>query len=146
MTLTNHILTGSVLAKFLPLPIAVPLAFASHFVLDALPHFDVVEDRVMKYHQKLWIVFTVTDVSIAVVLSVWLITSGHVGWWLVGLVAYSPDLAWFYRFTVQERFGTQQRGKASWFNQFHNDIQKYERVWGAAVELMYGLLVFAVLR
>jgi hypothetical protein len=47
MTLTNHLLTGAAIAKLLPSPVAIPIAFASHFVLDALPHFGckTIEER-----------------------------------------------------------------------------------------------------
>ena len=41
MTATNHALTGAAIAtlgKATPI-CAIPLAFASHFVCDSLPHF-----------------------------------------------------------------------------------------------------------
>ena len=42
MTATNHVATGVLIAVVVPDPwVALPLAFASHFVCDALPHFDM---------------------------------------------------------------------------------------------------------
>jgi len=65
MTLTNHLLAGAALAKLLPLPLAIPLAFLSHFVLDALPHFGFVniEDR-MK-HIRLFHGAVIADIAVA---------------------------------------------------------------------------------
>lgn len=41
MTFTNHVLTGSVLGAYLPVPVLLPVGLVSHFVLDALPHWDM---------------------------------------------------------------------------------------------------------
>jgi membrane-bound metal-dependent hydrolase YbcI (DUF457 family) len=149
MTLTNHLLTGAALAKFMPLPIAVPLAFASHFVLDALPHFGFkgmgnMEAR--RKHKKLLISVVSLDCILGILLSVWLIDAGHYKWLLVGAVAYSPDLLWVYRFTIVEKFGKLAPNKGNRFTQFHSNIQKYERVWGGAVELVYAAGMFLIIR
>lgn len=128
MTLTNHLLTGAALAKFLPAPIAIPLAFASHFVLDALPHFgyQTIEER-MRYPGVFKLVIT-ADVIFSVLIAISLIKSGHYFWFINGLIAYSPDLLWIYRFTVEEKFGKVKPTKGNRFIQFHREIQKYERV------------------
>ncbi len=40
MTGFNHAVTGALIAGAVGNPfLAIPLAFASHFVLDAIPHF-----------------------------------------------------------------------------------------------------------
>src|SRR5206468_8014016 len=42
MTATNHALTGAFIGLAVGNPlVAIPAAFASHFICDALPHFDV---------------------------------------------------------------------------------------------------------
>jgi hypothetical protein len=149
MTLTNHLLTGAVLAKVLPLPIAISLAFASHFVLDALPHFGIKDTNNLEERQKnkklltsVWLL----DVILAILLTVWLIGSGHTKWFLVGLVAYSPDLLWIYRYTVKEKFGKLAPTKGNSFIQFHSGIQKLERIWGGGVELVYAAGMFFLLK
>lgn len=149
MTLTNHLLTGSVLAKVLPLPVAVPVAFASHFFLDAMPHFGLqdmsnIEER--HKHKKLLASVVLLDIVLAIVLSLWLINSGHIKWLLVGLVAYSPDLLWIYRFTVEEKFGKLAPTKGNRFIQFHVNIQKYERIWGGGVETVYAAAMLLILK
>lgn len=146
MTLTNHLLTGAALAKFLPVPIAIPLAFASHFVLDALPHFGLrtIEKRMQRL--KLFKAVIVADIVLGVFIAIWLIKSGHYFWLFNGLIAYSPDLLWIYRFTIQEKFGKIKPTKGNRFIRFHRQIQKYERVWGIGVEIVYGVTIFALLK
>ncbi len=146
MTLTNHLLTGAALSKFLPLPVALPLAFASHFILDALPHFGFPSIDVRMKHLRLMKVILCIDFLLSVAISIWLIALGHTKWLLVGIVAYSPDFVWIYRFAVKERFGKVQPTKGNIFVQFHKNIQKYERIWGVCIELLYGLVVLVVLR
>lgn len=146
MTLTNHLLTGAALAKFLPLPIAIPLAFASHFILDALPHFGfrTIEERMQ--HMGIFRAVIVLDIIAAAATTGWLIKDGHTVWLLVGLVACSPDLLWIYRFTVEEKFGKVKPTQGNRFIQFHRSIQKYEHMWGIVVEVVYGLLLYSVVR
>ncbi|MEO6761360.1 MAG: hypothetical protein ABI220_03215 [Candidatus Saccharimonadales bacterium] len=145
MTLTNHMLTGAVLGKFLPWPVAVPLAFISHFVLDASPHFWL---KTGAEHPKNRIIIgavVAIDIISAVIISIWLITSGHISQFYIGLVAYSPDLPWIYRFAIKEKFGKLQPSKGNRFIQFHMNIQKYERPWGIFVEVLYGATMFMIL-
>ena len=146
MTFTNHLLTGAALAKFLPPPIAIPLAFASHFILDALPHFGfkTIEERMR--HLGVFKIVVLADVLIGALLMAWFIKSAHYFWLVNGLIAYSPDLLWIYRFTIEEKFGKVKPTKGNHFIQFHREIQKYERLWGIAVELAYGLAMFALIK
>jgi hypothetical protein len=146
MTLTNHLLAGAAISKFLPWPLAVPVAFASHFMLDALPHFGFKTIAERKNHKLLMAGFVILDVVAVVIVSVWLIGSGRSGQFYIGLVACSPDLLWIYRFTVEEKFGKLSPTKGNRFIQFHMNIQKYERVWGGLVEVLYAAVLLAVVR
>lgn len=146
MTLTNHLLTGSVIAKFLPLPIAVPLAFVSHFILDSLPHFGVKQFEDRQRHKKLFFSVLALDIALSIALAVWLIRSGHIRWLIVGLIAFSPDTVWIYRFIVQEKFGKLPPKKGGRFVEFHSGIQKLERIWGGGVEVVYATGLFLLLR
>ncbi|HSW74808.1 MAG TPA: hypothetical protein VLG16_02965 [Candidatus Saccharimonadales bacterium] len=146
MTLTNHLLTGAIFAKVLPLPLAIPLAFASHFVLDALPHFGFINIEERTKYNKLFGAIVLLDCLLSVALSAWLISRGHSQWLLAGFAAFSPDLVWIYRFTVEEKFGKLKPTKGNRFIQFHIKIQQYERAWGGLVELVYAVGAFLILR
>ena len=139
MTITNHVTTGALIAAVISQPlIALPLAFMSHFVLDALPHFGYKQGGFSYFfRQRLsWVVF-LTDISIFVGISVWLLPDF---WWayLLGLVAVSPDFIWGFRYLVFER-----RGKTPWpndsFTQLHAKIQTMERPWGILIEIVFAV-------
>lgn len=146
MTLTNHLLTGAALTKFLPATVAVPLAFASHFLLDALPHFGykTIEERMR--HLGIYRIAIIADVIFSLLIMAWLLKSRHYFWLMNGLIAYSPDLLWIYRFTVEEKFGKVKPTKGNRFIQFHREIQKYEWLGGIVIEALYGLLMFAIVK
>ena len=97
-------------------------------------------------HLYLFKAMTLVDILISGVFIIWLIKTGHYLWLLNGVIAYSPDLLWIYRFTVEEKFGKVKPTKGNRFIQFHREVQKYERVWGIGVEVLYGLLMVVIVK
>ncbi|MEK7565661.1 MAG: hypothetical protein AAB506_01285 [Patescibacteria group bacterium] len=56
MTATSHAIVGAAIASKIPdLRIALPLAFLSHFVLDKLPHWDVMTEADHNDHKAIFI-------------------------------------------------------------------------------------------
>jgi hypothetical protein len=131
MTGFTHGAVGAFIGKFLPLPIALPVALASHFVLDMLPHYGIPHTR---RNDRFWKVFTTLDFLLA-----W----GYLGYLLVsrrdfamlvcGIVAASPDFIWVARIIRTRSFDLSKN--ASWFTKWHAGIQRFERPWGIFVEL-----------
>jgi hypothetical protein len=138
-------LTGAVLAKYLPLPVAIPVAFLSHFVLDSLPHFGFEDFEVSKKYRKLFSQVLSVDITAFLALSSWLIISGHWLWFVVGLIAYSPDLIWVYRYIFEEQFGKISPKRGNPFLDFHSGIQLEHR-WGMFVELFFATCMFLIVR
>ncbi len=143
MTGVNHMLVGGVIGATVASPLALPLAFVSHFVLDSLPHYGIDEhtmrsaDKVWKYDIALVLVFLVSLLFVSSEARLWVV-AGAFG-------AFAPDLAWVYRYTVQERFGRREpRAVKSRFNQFHASIQKYEAVDHLWIEIVFFLCVGSV--
>lgn len=128
MTATNHVMTGALIGAVITVPaLALPLAFASHFVCDALPHFDypakLNKDSDLKYFS--WLA---GDMALAasILLSIWALQPANVILIvLCGVVAASPDLMWLY-------YQVYKKGKnqASWSRiaKFHGRIQKRQEV------------------
>jgi hypothetical protein len=138
VTATNHGLAGAVIGLSITQPaIALPLALISHFVLDALPHFD------MKYYndptkRKHFIVYLAGDAILLATVISYLYLAGAS--WLVFaclFLAGSPDFVWAYRYIFQEKLGKLKPRKRNWFNEFHASIQ-----WSATPK---GILVEAPL-
>ena len=137
MTGFNHTLAGCVIAVMSPAPLAPLLAFSSHFVLDALPHFGR-SARFRPYTREFkWLlVFDALLCFISLGLAIWVFPAL---WWLLiicALTATLPDFLWLFN------------GKIAWLNGFYKfagDIQWGERPWGWILELVYAVLFITTL-
>ncbi len=145
MTGTNHFLTGGLIGLTITNPFAaVPLAFLSHFVLDALPHFGVKFDKSIGRRPEIFTTVTRIDTFIALALLAFAFMAQP---WLVGvcmLVALSPDFVWLYKFSIQEQFGKLPPAPKGRLSQFHKDIQRYEFKSGIYIELVIGVVLAAM--
>ncbi len=151
MTSSNHALTGAVIALSLQQPLlALPLAFVSHFALDALPHFGVSEESLTR--NRLWFMRLFWPLDALILLALFAYVLFNAGWGInIPIVfasmflATSPDLAWIYRFALKEKWGKLSRPPMNAFNRFHANIQWGERPWGIVIELVWFILMFMVL-
>ena len=140
MLATNHALSGALIASVLPLPLALPVAFASHFVLDAMPHYGIArklrnKSRLYRLLVKCDIAITLTGALGIAVLHKW---SMEAGAW----AAWSPDLLWvIYYFTHNKTLQINPKNK---FMKFHLAIQRYERPWGIIVEVAFFIILLPV--
>ncbi|HET8709340.1 MAG TPA: hypothetical protein VFL85_03605 [Candidatus Saccharimonadales bacterium] len=136
----NHALTGALIARFLPLPIALPAALASHFILDTMPHYG------MPHHQrdnsKFWKIFFTCDALITFSLVPYSLITHHYAMLLGGFVAVMPDFIWVGRVIRTRSFDLSNN--TNWFTRWHVGIQKLERPWGKWVELPVAALLFYV--
>src|SRR5579862_4850839 len=99
MTATNHVLTGLLIVSVVHNPvIALPLAFLSHFLVDALPHYGDVLMGLNSFKFKL---ILGADMYIALmILGLVFILHPANMWPLIigGSLAASPDLMWLPNF------------------------------------------------
>jgi hypothetical protein len=140
MTATNHAMTGAVIALIVRQPaLAIPLAFASHFLLDAIPHFGIYENDVIR-RNKHWLFRTVVSVDIPLFIVLLIVipqlAASKLAWWIVFssmVAAVLPDVIWVYRFINEVR--TKQWKPGGWYPRFHQKIQWFERPTGLIVEI-----------
>ena len=118
MTATSHAIIGTVIAARIGNPaLAIPIALASHFLVDALPHWDTSYHRRSKSRRK-FLIETILDFAIGLVLSYLLIffvfpSTNLIYAFFMILVSQSPDwltapylflnwnfppFTWFYKF------------------------------------------------
>jgi hypothetical protein len=96
MTATGHALVGTVIAAKVGNPaLAIPIAIASHFLCDALPHWDTGYHRAQN-SKKRFIVTSAIDVVLGFVLSYLLIvlffpTTSLLYAFLIIIMAQLPD-------------------------------------------------------
>lgn len=142
MTGLNHSVTGALIGKLLPLPFAIPLAFVSHFILDALPHFGEVFEKRKKLSRSIWVI----DTSASIIFLGFLIFERQWAALSCALIAMSPDSAWIYRFIVSERFGRLPPKPENSFNAWHARIQRYESRKGLLFEAMWLIVMSVILK
>lgn len=141
MTATNHALTGALIGFIVGQPLlALPLALASHFVCDALPHFGPSKPANWIKTKEFKRLLTI-DASMCVLLVAILAGLHPIHWLLASICAFvatSPDLLWLDRFIKAQRG---KRWKPSAFDKFASGIQWFEKPIGAVVEAVW-LVVF----
>lgn len=144
-------LTGAVVAVGIQHPLLIaPIAVASHFLLDALPHFGVHrDDPIQRNRHPLFQYMLVIDIALSAALLALLpfVLKGVISGWvlLLGMtLAFLPDVIWTYRFVHELRYKRKYQYE-TWFSKFHHKIQWGERPWGVFIEIIFfggmGLLL-----
>jgi hypothetical protein len=143
MLATNHALTGAVLGALLPLHLAIPAAFASHFVLDALPHYGITGTK--RNSSRAYKLIVLSDVAVALTGSIGLAFLHKWQMNLCAWAAWSPDLPWVVYYL---RHRSLHITSSHWFLRLHQHIQWGEHPWGIIPELIYFfcLLPFYILQ
>jgi hypothetical protein len=136
MTGFNHALTGAAIGLALQNPLLViPVALASHFVLDVIPHFG--GHPIYEWGHKHFFKLIALDAVLCVAgvgLTLWLAPQAAIAIFLGVAFAMLPDLTLIHYYT---------HGKPkNWLHDFHLGIQWFERPSGILVEASY--LVFII--
>lgn len=143
MTATNHAATGAVIALAVQQPfIVIPLALASHFALDVLPHHGLPFDK-RPLHQSISR-DKVVDMIMLPITGVMLLLLAGAAWWLVLLamvISISPDFVWVYRYFSEKKGEVQNHNR---FTHWHSKLQWAERPWGWIVELIWFAFIIGV--
>ncbi len=124
----NHVATGALVAVAINRPIlALPAAFLSHFVIDALPHYS--HGALLLSRPKLYRLVIILDalfsaallVSLAIILnrSAWLVIGG-------GILALLPDLMWFSVLKNHKFPKADSKTLLDRLRRFHSKIQIHE--------------------
>ena len=144
MTATNHALTGAAIGLIIGQPLlAMPLALASHFVCDAIPHFGFANPRkAIKSNTFRNYLIAETFICAAIVAALaWL---HPVNWQLAAVCAFiaaSPDLLSINRYLSEIR-GRQWRPSA--YAKFAHGIQWFEKPIGAVVEVAWLIAIIVL--
>lgn len=142
MTTTNHALTGALIATVIKQPyLAIPLAFLSHFVCDALPHFEAG----FTFGKKSMYIYLFFDGLCAALFALFLLFKG-VDYPLLlavsGFAAMSPDLTWLY-YGLTDRL--EDHKKFGRIALFHEKIQWSATRWGIVPEVFWAALMVTLI-
>ena len=142
MRAINHAVTGAVIGLTVTAPVAaIPLAFLSHYALDALPHYD---DR-EKYPigSDGFFVILIIDSMLCLALVALLFALNPNNWLLPSLCAFmatSPDLMWVPKFLYARKTkSNEEPDHKNPFLRFHSKIQKNTGPKGISIELIWLL-------
>lgn len=146
MTAVNHALTGTVIGLVIGEPlIALPAAFASHFVCDALPHFDTGIPEKAQYKSKHFRNYLVGEALLCLLLVVCLAIFQPQHWLLAAVCAFlatSPDLLWINKY-LKVRRGRPWKG--STYAKFAGKIQWFAKPIGAVVEIAWFIAAIIII-
>jgi hypothetical protein len=155
MTAPNHAITGALIGLTIGNPaIALPLAFLSHFVCDALPHYDAAGTALQRISSKRLIYEQVLVGGAICFLIVLVLASTRPVHWvnaaLGAFLAASPDLFWIPRLLYVRRTKKDiDMATTNWFWKFHDRIQWYtgpKLIWLEAIWfIVFGGLVISKL-
>ena len=141
MTAINHGLTGVAIGVLIQNPLAIPLAFISHFLLDSFPHFGLPK------RNKLFIAYLLIDTLLTASLLVWALFVSNQPILLASclVLATSPDLVWAYRWYREQKHGESFRNYSDPLTKFHAKIQWFEKPIGLLVEIIWALLMINII-
>lgn len=144
MTASNHVVAGALIASAVPqAAVAIPLAFVSHFIMDALPHFGDTDNHSWLNRHFNYVLGI--DILLTVLFILGIVVFQPASWMLMvicGLVAISPDLLWIPYFLAHLKHEHKEHSKLAKFLKW---IQWGERPWGIYIEgvvLILGILLF----
>lgn len=136
MRAINHALTGAVIGIVSGNPaVAVTASFASHFVLDAIPHHNTKGgDMTSRKFRLMLYLDGLMCIILAMVLAVW--QPAHWQLAIIGaFLAMSPDFMWVPKYLRAKR--NQPVIEPRGIIKFHSVIQWFQRPIGGSVELAW---------
>ncbi len=146
MTATNHVTTGALIGTVVANPfLALSLAFASHFALDSLPHWDHPGPK----NSRSFILALSMDCGLAagVLLAILVLAPPSQALLIAacGVAGASPDLMWFSHW-LRELQGKPKK-PLNLIERFHARIQKYAKysVYTFAFEALWFVVAISLL-
>ncbi len=140
MTATNHVLTGALIGVVITNPyFALPVALASHFALDALPHFGMPRSR---FRSVRFGVYLVADICLAAIILLSLAITQPIHWQLMlatAVTAASPDLMWLPHYL--RALNRQRHKPLIGIERFHSVIQWSQTSLGLGLEAIWFVAI-----
>lgn len=145
MTATNHALTGAIIGLVIVSPFALPIAFVSHFLLDAIPHFGWPGEEGDRLKGNIFRNYLLTEALICFLIVAVLSILQPTGWYIAvacAFLAASPDLFSYPRYASARAGKSWKPGR---YASFASAIQWFERPIGAVVEVAWLIAAIFIL-
>ena len=143
MTGINHAVTGVLVAVAIKQPaVALPAALLSHFVIDALPHYD---HKDLLSNLRLYKIVLVSDAILSMVLLLFLAFALSGPDWLIivaGFLGIVPDITWLPAIAEGQVAPRHRRNLLHLIRRFHAWVQWSEGPRGLYIEIIWFILIF----
>jgi hypothetical protein len=141
MTVTNHAITAANLSLAVQKWWILPVAFASHFVIDFLPHYGEKPGK----RGKRFISIQLMD-AILLLMVIWLAVSNPANnntlVWVAMVLAILPDSIWVYRFIREQK--SKINAPVSIFSKLHSKFNWQEKNWGWVYDIGWFLFMLVI--
>lgn len=146
MRAVNHAMTGAIIGLSIANPVvAVPVAIASHFLLDSLPHY--ADDDNIPINSRTFVLQLLADAALCGLLVLVIFLRLPDTWLLPSATAFaaaSPDFLSVARFTRGIRYGNTSKDSKFAIRRFHTRIQNESpKAW--PVEVLWALACMYIL-
>jgi hypothetical protein len=142
----NHALTGAIIGLTIAEPlVAVPLAVASHFVCDVIPHYGSKRPNDQELRTDLFRNLLYLDVVLCSCLAAVLAVRQPAHWVVAAVCAFAaaaPDFMSLKRYLAIRRH---QPWHSNAYSRFASTIQWFERPIGAVVEVAWFIAAIVIL-
>ena len=146
MRAINHALTGAIVGLTVHEPVvALPVALASHFVCDAIPHWGFDKPTPASLRSAAFKYSLMIDVILCFLLVLIIFINQPVGWVLAILCAFaatSPDLISIRQYRSALRH---EPFKPNRYEKFASGIQWFEKPIGIYVEIVWLIAASSIL-
>jgi hypothetical protein len=145
VTAINHALTGAVIGLVIGEPLlAIPLAVASHYICDALPHFGA-DDSDKAFRSTLFRSYLLIEAALCFLLVVVLGIARPEHWIVAAVCAFAaaaPDLLWVRHYLAALHH---KKWQPNAYDKFAGAIQWFQHPIGSVVELAWFIAAILVL-
>lgn len=147
MTATAHALVAGAIYRAIPNPVlSVPLAFASHFIMDAVPHWDIGTSWRTR-SKKMTGVFAISETVLGITLAYFLFAGKGDGIQLFSTIIASelPDwmeAPWYIFFANHEKHAP--GAHAGFWEKLSYRIYRTENVFHSKASYPFGLITQVV--
>lgn len=148
MIAINHAMTGAIIGLVVSQPLlAIPLAFLSHFLLDAVPHFDQPGGEEVYLRKQSFVLQLILDAFLCAVLVATLFLANPSNRLLASVCAFlatSADFMWLPTFW-RLKHGQQLEWPNHPLARLHTKVQWFSKPIGGFIELIWAVGCLLVL-
>ncbi len=139
MTAPNHAITGAIIGLIIANPvIAIPIALASHFICDAIPHYSPKKNEKL-LQTKTFAYFLIIQALLCFILVLGIFLqkpTNYINSIICAFAATSPDFLWLRKYILINRH---KKFVPSSLEKYLSEIQWFEKPIGAYSELFWAI-------